>query len=419
MGKVITFLHFSYIHFNKNSNSIYCLDTDLRNEMILDVEEVVKKEQLQPYGMIVCGDIAYSGQTSEYAIAEDFINELVDKLTIDFEHVFCVPGNHDVDQSIAKKSISVYAVQKLLEKADDNDFQAYLDQIREETVATKDDVLYRALKNYNDFSGKYMGNVSSTEGPWTHEIELDEGYILCLYGINSTIISNADDHFNRHDNNPRKMRVGNHQIPKRQDKKIFMTICHHPTDNWGEDISEILDERAMIQLYGHKHVQTLDADNIRIKIGTGALQPDRREADWQPRYNFLTIELKSERLEITLYPRIWNESIRKFVKEDISCDEGQNCKKIIISMKSEPIVKSDINEMKPTQKVRETSDSKRKLVYKLWRLQVFERKKIMGEFEVFNGIPMDDLNQHIEEILCVAEENNIIEQIISRIDNNN
>ena len=58
-------------------------------------------------------------------------------------------------------------------------------------------------------------------------------------------------------------------------------------------------------------------------------------------------------------------------------------------------------------------------MYKLWRLQVFERKKIMGEFEVFNGIPMDDLNQHIEEILCVAEENNIIEQIISRIDNNN
>lgn len=96
-----------------------------------------------------------------------------------------------------------------------------MDQIREETVATKDDVLYRALKNHNDFSGKYMGNVSSTEGPWTHEIELDEGYILCLYGINSTIISNADDHFNRHDNNPRKMRVGNHQIPKRQDKKYL------------------------------------------------------------------------------------------------------------------------------------------------------------------------------------------------------
>ena len=69
MGKVITFLHFSDIHFNKNSNSIYCLDTDLRNEMILDFEEVVKKEQLQPYGMIVCGDIAYSGQSSEYAIA--------------------------------------------------------------------------------------------------------------------------------------------------------------------------------------------------------------------------------------------------------------------------------------------------------------------------------------------------------------
>lgn len=419
MGKGITFLHFSDIHFNKNSNSIYCLDTDLRNEMILDVEEVLKKEQLQPYGIIVCGDIAYSGQTKEYEIAEGFINELVNRLEINFEHVFCVPGNHDVDQSVAKKSVSVYAVQKLLENADDNDFHAYLDKLREEAVETKDDVLYRALKNYNDFSGKYMGNVASMEGPWTHEIELDEGYILCLYGINSTIISNADDHFNRQANNPRKMRVGNHQIPKRQDKKIFMTICHHPTDNWGEDIAQILDERAMIQLYGHKHVQTLDANNRRIKIGTGALQPDRRETGWQPRYNFLTIELNSGRLEMMLYPRIWNESIRKFVKEDMSCDAGQNSKKIVIPIEGQTTVEHTIDEKKSQHKVRETSDSKRKLVYKLWGLQIFEREKILGEFEVFNGIPMDDLNRNIEKILCVAEENAITEQIISKIENIN
>ena len=418
MGKVITFLHFSDIHFNKNSDSIYCLDQDLRNEMILDVENVIIKEQLQPYGIIVCGDIAYSGQAKEYEIADGFINDLVDKLRIKFEHVFCVPGNHDVDQGVAKKSVSVYAVQKLLENSDDNWFHTYLDKIREEVAETKDDILYRALKNYNDFSGKYMGNVSSQEPPWTHEIELDEGYTLCLYGINSTIISNADDHSNIADNNPRKMRVGNHQIPKRQEKKIYMTICHHPTDNWGEDIVQILDERAMIQLYGHKHVQTLDANNRRIKIGTGALQPDRREPDWQPRYNFLSVNFNAGNIEIMLYPRIWDESIRKFVQEENACDVGQNSKKIILPVEYKIAVKSEVNEEKLNQKVRETSDSKRKLVYKLWGLQIFEREKVMGQFKVFNGIPMDDLNQNIEKILHIAEKNNIIEQIIAKIEKN-
>ena len=417
MGKEITFLHFSDIHFNKNSDSIYCLDGDLRNEMIIDVEGVIKKEHLQPYGIIVCGDIAYSGQADEYKIADGFINELVEKLEIDYEHVFCVPGNHDVDQNVAKKSVSVYAVQKLLENSDDNEFQTYLDKIKEEVSETNDDMLYRALKNYNDFSGKYMGNVSSFEAPWTHEIKLDEGYILCLYGINSTIISNADDHFNRNNNALRKMRVGNHQIPKRKEKKIYMTICHHPTDNWEEDIAKILDERAMIQLYGHKHVQTLDANGKRIKIGTGALQPDRREADWQPRYNFLKIKLNSGSIEIVLYPRIWNESIRKFVQEKGSCDVGYLSKKIILPLEGSTTETNEVDEKSLHQKVRETSDSKRKLVYKLWGLQIFEREKVMGEFEVFNGIPLDDLNQNIEKILSIAEENNIIEQIIARINN--
>lgn len=46
--------------------------------------------------------------------------------------MFCVPGNHDVDQNIVKKSVPVYAVQKLLEESDHNNFQRYLDILKEE-----------------------------------------------------------------------------------------------------------------------------------------------------------------------------------------------------------------------------------------------------------------------------------------------
>lgn len=100
MGQSVTFLHLSDVHFQKQSDSIYCLERDLRNEMILDAQNVVRRENLKPYGIILCGDIAFSGQAEEYDIADSFIKDLVHKLNMEMGHVFCVPGNHDVDQNV-------------------------------------------------------------------------------------------------------------------------------------------------------------------------------------------------------------------------------------------------------------------------------------------------------------------------------
>ena len=98
--KRYTFLHFSDIHFNKQSDSIFSPDRDLRKEMLNDIEQVILKKELSPYGIIICGDIAFSGQENEYKIADEFLETLTGKLKIDYRHVFCVPGNHDVDQSV-------------------------------------------------------------------------------------------------------------------------------------------------------------------------------------------------------------------------------------------------------------------------------------------------------------------------------
>ena len=420
MGKVISFLHFSDIHFHNQSNSIYCPDKDIRNEMLLDIKRVIDKEHLQPYGIIICGDIAYSGQANEYKIAEEFINDLIQKIQVDEAHVFCVPGNHDVDQNVAKESVPVYAVQKLLEESDAESFNLFLNKLEIESKNTKDDVLYRAMKNYNQFSGKYMGNVSSSDAPWAHDIELDAGYKICLHGINSTLISNADDHKNRNQDGIRKMRVGRHQIPMRRDKVIYMTICHHPTDDWkDEEISGILDQRAMIQLYGHKHVQTLEENGRRIKIGTGALQPDRRSADWEPRYNFLSVVLEESALHIKLYPRKWNASDDRFHRDYQVCDTGLLYKEIILPLETEAPVLSDNPDSMDSPRVKETSDNMRKLVLKLWRLQKSDRERVIKEYNVFSDVEVGDLNRSMEKILAIAEENKLTEQLIKKIDSLN
>lgn len=416
--KRYTFLHFSDIHFNKQSDSIFSPDRDLRKEMLNDIEQVILKKELSPYGIIICGDIAFSGQENEYKIADEFLETLTGKLKIDYRHVFCVPGNHDVDQSVAKKFVSVYAVQKLLEEADENEFQSYLVKLKEETEQQKVDLLYRALKGYNDFTGRYMGNVSSIEGPWTYPLELEDGYSLCLYGINSTIISNADDH--RKDDSGkevlRKMRLGNHQIPSRENKVIYMTICHHPIQDWKEDLGQVLDDRAMIQLFGHRHVQTLEQNEKRVRIGTGALQPDRREEGWQPRYNFLEVCIEHSKLRVVLYPRIWNKDLHKFICEESFCDSGKERKEIVLSLEHVenfvPEGMADIN----TSNIRETDDSKRELVYKLWSLQTHERESVLRKYHEFDGICLDDLNQNIVKILNTAEESKLLQRILKDIE---
>ena len=412
-----TFLHFSDIHFNKQSDSIYSPDRDLRKEMLNDVERVIREKELAPYGIIICGDIAFSGQANEYEIADEFIETLTGRLKIDYRHVFCVPGNHDVDQNVAKKSIMVYAVQKLLERADENEFQNYLERERAEAAQQKDDVLYRALKGYNNFAGKYMGNVSSAEGAWSYPIELEDGYSLCLYGINSTIISNADDHKKNHrgERFPRKMRVGNHQLPPADDKVVYMTICHHPIQDWKEDIGRALDERAMIQLFGHRHVQTLEQNEKRVRIGAGALQPDRREEGWQPRYNFLKVGIENSKLRVMLYPRIWDKDLHKFICEESFCDNGEESKEIILPLERGNVSVSKHSDMGKAANIRETTDSKRELVYKLWGLQKSERENVFRAYPQFQGILLDNLNQNIEKILRIAEEEKLLQKILQDI----
>ncbi len=62
------------------------------------------KSDLKPEIVVVTGDIAYSGQKYEYTIAKTFFNDLLKKLNLSDDRLFIVPGNHDVNYKIYRKS---------------------------------------------------------------------------------------------------------------------------------------------------------------------------------------------------------------------------------------------------------------------------------------------------------------------------
>jgi predicted MPP superfamily phosphohydrolase len=99
-----TFLHLSDIHFRRNANTPWDACRDLRNELERDAIEI-GKELGGVHAILISGDIAFSGHEDKYKIAHDWLRQISKKLNCEPDNVWMVPGNHDVDREIIKKSM--------------------------------------------------------------------------------------------------------------------------------------------------------------------------------------------------------------------------------------------------------------------------------------------------------------------------
>ena len=87
-------IHLSDIHIKSENDSIFSKKEELINTCINNVSN---KDNII---IVFSGDIAYSGKESQYKLATDFINELMEQLAlkgVNAIQVLCVPGNHDCD----------------------------------------------------------------------------------------------------------------------------------------------------------------------------------------------------------------------------------------------------------------------------------------------------------------------------------
>ena len=95
-------LHLSDVHFGQTDRS----GTAWRMRRVLGKAWEKNLDEIGEDGKpdLICftGDIAYSGQPSEYAEATFFFDELLTCLGVDKSRLFVVPGNHDVDRNINK-----------------------------------------------------------------------------------------------------------------------------------------------------------------------------------------------------------------------------------------------------------------------------------------------------------------------------
>src|SRR5205823_4528909 len=92
----LVFAHLSDIHFREGQvGDIHDADADLRNELERDLRRLRSKVPRFD-GIVVSGDIAFSGQEEEYAYARSWLERIRELLACPPSGMMVTPGNHDV-----------------------------------------------------------------------------------------------------------------------------------------------------------------------------------------------------------------------------------------------------------------------------------------------------------------------------------
>lgn len=419
---MLSFIHLSDIHFSKYSGDPYDIDEDLRNELVKDISSEFKKKMPTADGILICGDIAFSGDKQQYDIASAFLNNICEVIDIDKSHVFCVPGNHDVDQKATSGQITVKLLQRDLDRLSSVDeYDAALASIFRTPIDLE--AICAPILNYNNFATKY-GCSFEQQPTWKQEIAIDKDFTLCIFGINSAITSNETDH--KQDNTERLMHISRMQIPQRKKNTVYLSLCHHPPECWVDPegkLCEKMDARIAVQLYGHKHLQTIRQTSSGVIVGSGATHPSRFEEGWIPRYNWIAIDIKHNGkesvLNIRIYPRILDNIESKFIPDKSL--EGESCYveyyfPLNVHESDNIEAQMPVVEVEAGPAVLPVESWERRFIYDFMNLPFFSREKILKDISL--TINEDEGKRHAEllgKIMERARKKNCVSQLIERV----
>ena len=148
----LVFVHLSDLHFSSRPrDSKWELDQTLRSELRHDLRAQIR-DRGGATAILVSGDIAFSGASTEYAKAREFFVQLCVELNIPTEDVWVIPGNHDVDWGRHKEQDTA-SVRATLMGTAEHKLDSVLEQLMRAPAAAH--ALLKPLSNYFDFAADF------------------------------------------------------------------------------------------------------------------------------------------------------------------------------------------------------------------------------------------------------------------------
>lgn len=267
--KKITWLHLSDMHIDAdNDNDNY----EVRQAFIEYLSDKLPEQNIKIDFIVVTGDIANKGRKKDYNLAHEFLNQVLTSLDLDWDHIFCVAGNHDIDISKLTPLSGSYLYEiankndnnRLNEIVSNNDIMGFCAPKLEQFVYE-----YNSLYNYyNRILGSYYKKI------------LVAGHNIGITALNTAWLSQGKgDIENGH------MAVGENQVrpllrmSKKDDNALNICIYHHPINSWMEcdKTRDLLRNRYDFLLCGHLHRpnNSYDIANDSIELQCGSLYASR------------------------------------------------------------------------------------------------------------------------------------------------
>lgn len=324
----LTLLHLSDLHFGqqiaaKDNPALARFDQQLVTRCLLeDVKDLAKQGQ-KPDWILVTGDIAFSGQASEYALAKAWLEQVAKAVGLGLERVLLVPGNHDGDRKKATANFVSKNTHSSLRAAP----LELNDLLQPDNASQLQTTLWPKLAAYADFAGAFGAPKLTPSSPfWT--LQLDTAFAQPVYaiGLNSCLLSYDGE------DAPSNLALGLgqlerafHDIPP---GALVLAMAHHPPE-WLVDgvagqhrdvgaahaLTTFLQKHPHILFVGHVHQQ---GGLVTHPLHTGGLLrfvagAGHEAAHEGGRHAYAWVRLHGEGIDF--YPRMWSAERQCFQPE--------------------------------------------------------------------------------------------------------
>lgn len=325
----IILLHASDFHVRESESEPFSRPHDARSLFIYDACEVAK-DLGKPTAIILSGDIAFSGQATQYDVAREMLNSMLERLDLNEKRILLVPGNHDVDRNKA-----LYLQARMI-----RDQLRYLeDNKAAELFISERERLLQPLLDYQEFAMAYDCLISGEKGYW--EVDNNESSSASAYlssqvpvvirGISTVHVSDRNDDqmgdlvspkdFGSH------MYIARGQLscdPINDDTPFRILVGHHPPSWWrySEERMNLASTRFHLHLFGHEHNFLPHLVGNAVCVKAGAVNPEKYNSDTPARYNWIRITNQGNKYLVNIWSRKYDSEQERFA-EDPDWPAGQ------------------------------------------------------------------------------------------------
>jgi len=395
-------LHVSDIHFK----SPECLDpaTDpdfaIRSLMMRDLAQQIEK--LGNVGAILIGgDVAFKAAKDEYETAWHWIQQLAEISGCPAGRIFVVPGNHDVDRGMIRSSVGIQNVQHAISSAPLDRRERVLRQQLGDADAGQ--TLFKSHSEYNEFAAPLGCQIWPGKPFWHQDVDdLGHGVTLRIYGLTSSLLSGQ-----RGENDePGGLYLSPLQtVLYPAPNTANLVLIHHPPE-WlsdGEAVDEALNTRASFHLLGHKHKQRATMAEDWVRLGAGAVNPDRGELPYEPGYNLIDLQVMGTGAEraitVELHQRTLQPNPERF--RSIETKHGDTVfrtkivipeerpipvpgagKHAVVNVPSQDDGLQEDDAAGPDAEAAMGDEDTRDLLYRFWRLDSSQRREIASKLDL-------------------------------------